>query len=90
MSTRQTAIPCAILRGGTSRGVYFHNKDLPENASERDRILPLSECRRAAGPCGAIELPEQGYPGAGQDLRKGTDQDDKVLIDLRKISSTMV
>lgn len=39
MSDRQTAIPCAIIRGGTSRAVYFHRDDLPEDEGLRDRIL---------------------------------------------------
>lgn len=39
MTARQTAIPCAILRGGTSRGVYFHRADLPENVALRDKVL---------------------------------------------------
>ena len=39
MSKKQTAIPCAVLRGGTSRGVYFRPEDLPDDASARDRIL---------------------------------------------------
>ena len=39
MAKNQTAIPCAVLRGGTSRGVYFRRQDLPAEVSERDRIL---------------------------------------------------
>jgi len=39
MSTQHTAIPCAILRGGTSRGAYFHRSDLPEDELHRNRIL---------------------------------------------------
>jgi 4-oxalomesaconate tautomerase len=39
MNGRQTAIPCAILRGGTSRGVYFHRDDLPVDDHLRDNIL---------------------------------------------------
>jgi 4-oxalomesaconate tautomerase len=39
MSRRQTAIPCAILRGGTSRGVYFHRDDLPDDPALRDRQI---------------------------------------------------
>lgn len=39
MNARQTAIPCAILRGGTSRGVYFHRDDLPSDDRLRDMIL---------------------------------------------------
>jgi 2-methylaconitate cis-trans-isomerase PrpF len=37
MSTR--AIPCVIMRGGTSRGPYFLSSDLPADPAERDRVL---------------------------------------------------
>ena len=39
MATTQTPIPCVVLRGGTSRGVYFQRKDLPDDATARDRSL---------------------------------------------------
>jgi len=39
MTTNQTAVPCAILRGGTSRGIYFRRQDLPDDESLRDRML---------------------------------------------------
>lgn len=39
MSRRQTSIPCAILRGGTSRGIYFHRSDLPSEENLRDKTL---------------------------------------------------
>lgn len=32
-------IPCMIMRGGTSKGVFFLENDLPENQEERDQIL---------------------------------------------------
>ena len=35
----QFSIPAVLYRGGTSRGVYFHKKDLPEDTVLRDRIL---------------------------------------------------
>ncbi len=35
----QLAIPCLIMRGGTSRGPYFHAADLPGDVATRDRIL---------------------------------------------------
>ncbi len=35
----QTAIPTVLMRGGTSKGLYFLGSDLPNDASERDRIL---------------------------------------------------
>lgn len=37
MSTR--AIPCVLMRGGTSRGPYFLASDLPADPAERDRVL---------------------------------------------------
>lgn len=34
-----TKIPCAIIRGGTSKGVFLHAKDLPEDPVERDKLI---------------------------------------------------
>ena len=36
---KQTAIPCTLMRGGTSKGPFFLAKDLPRDAALRDRIL---------------------------------------------------
>jgi 4-oxalomesaconate tautomerase len=35
----QTAIPCAIIRGGTSKGLYVLASDLPADAATRDAVL---------------------------------------------------
>ena len=35
----QTGIRCMMLRGGTSKGLYFLADDLPDNAADRDRVL---------------------------------------------------
>ena len=35
----QIKIPCMFMRGGTSRGPYFLKTDLPEDITERDKIL---------------------------------------------------
>ncbi len=35
----QTAIPCMVIRGGTSKGLYFLASDLPAESTERDRVL---------------------------------------------------
>ena len=35
----QTAIPCVIMRGGTSKGLYFHSHDLPADESLRSKVL---------------------------------------------------
>ena len=33
------AIPCTLMRGGTSKGLYFHVRDLPAERATRDRVL---------------------------------------------------
>ncbi len=35
----QTAIPCSVFRGGTSKGLYFHRQDLPSDEATRDAVL---------------------------------------------------
>jgi 4-oxalomesaconate tautomerase len=35
----QTAIPCTIMRGGTSKGLYFLASDLPADVPTRDKVL---------------------------------------------------
>jgi len=32
-------IPCVIQRGGTSKGVYFHEKDLPKDPTTRKNVI---------------------------------------------------
>ena len=34
-----TAIPATLMRGGTSRGLYFHARDLPADPATRDAVL---------------------------------------------------
>jgi 4-oxalomesaconate tautomerase len=35
----QTAIPCTVMRGGTSKGLYFRAADLPADVATRDAVL---------------------------------------------------
>lgn len=35
----QTAIPCTVMRGGTSKGLYFRSSDLPADPGLRDAVL---------------------------------------------------
>ncbi len=35
----QATIRCVILRGGTSKGLYFHAGDLPPHGARRDKLL---------------------------------------------------
>jgi 4-oxalomesaconate tautomerase len=37
--TAQTAIPCTVMRGGTSKGLYFLKSDLPADEATRDAVL---------------------------------------------------
>jgi 4-oxalomesaconate tautomerase len=37
--TQQTSIRCLVIRGGTSKGLYFHQKDLPSDVHTRDAVL---------------------------------------------------
>ena len=39
MTNTQLAINCSVMRGGTSKGLFFLAEDLPSNVAERDRIL---------------------------------------------------
>ncbi|MFM6979823.1 MAG: 4-oxalomesaconate tautomerase [Micrococcales bacterium] len=40
MSTNtQTAVRCSVMRGGTSKGLYFLAEDLPTDIAKRDRLL---------------------------------------------------
>ena len=32
-------IPCMVMRGGTSKGLFFLRQDLPENEEERNALL---------------------------------------------------
>jgi 4-oxalomesaconate tautomerase len=35
----QTAVPCDVMRGGTSKGLVFHRDDLPPDRAVRDAVL---------------------------------------------------
>ena len=35
----QHAIPTLVMRGGTSKGLYFRKEDLPTDPAARDRLL---------------------------------------------------
>lgn len=37
--TSQTALRCSVLRGGTSKGLYFRAEDLPKDVETRDAVL---------------------------------------------------
>lgn len=39
MTNSQQAVRCAVMRGGTSKGLYFLNDDLPQQTAARDAFL---------------------------------------------------
>jgi len=39
VSAHLTAIPCTLMRGGTSKGPFFLAQDLPQDLAVRDRVL---------------------------------------------------
>lgn len=39
MTNTQRAIPCSVMRGGTSKGLFFLASDLPSDRATRDRVL---------------------------------------------------
>ena len=39
MITMRKGIPCTVIRGGTSKGLYFLEKDIPAPGAARDNIL---------------------------------------------------
>lgn len=39
MTNTQVAVPCSVMRGGTSKGLYFLASDLPLTTAARDKFL---------------------------------------------------
>ena len=39
MKNSQASVPCVVMRGGTSKGLYFLAEDLPSNRAARDTFL---------------------------------------------------
>lgn len=58
--TRQIAIPCTVMRGGTSKGLYFLASDLPAEPAVRDAVLMAAmgspDARQIDGMGGAHPL----------------------------------
>jgi 4-oxalomesaconate tautomerase len=58
--TRQIAIPCTVMRGGTSKGLYFLATDLPAESAVRDAVLMAAmgspDARQIDGMGGAHPL----------------------------------
>ncbi|WP_454689620.1 4-oxalomesaconate tautomerase [Achromobacter aloeverae] len=69
-SQRQQAVPCMLMRGGTSRGPFFKTTDLPADIAARDAVLLAAmgspDARQIDGLGGAHPLTSKvGIVGPG-------------------------
>jgi len=78
MTTSQVAIPCILMRGGTSKGPYFMAKDLPSDPALRDQVLLAAmgspDARQIDGIGGATTLTSK-VAIVGPSTRPGIDVD---------------
>ena len=86
------AIPCTLMRGGTSRGPYFRLSDLPSDPAIRDRVLLAAmgspDVRQIDGLGGADPLTSKvamvgpsGQPGCDVDYLFAQVAVDKAIVD---------
>jgi 4-oxalomesaconate tautomerase len=76
--TKQIAIPCILMRGGTSKGPYFRMQDMPADPMQRDRFLLAAmgspDPRQIDGIGGADTLTSK-VAMVGPSEREGVDVD---------------
>jgi 4-oxalomesaconate tautomerase len=89
--TAQTAIACTLMRGGTSKGTFFVDTDLPADPGTRERVLLAvmgsPDPRQIDGVGGAEPLTSK-VAIVSRSLRPGVDVDylfAQVLIDKARI-----
>ena len=90
----QTAIPCVLMRGGTSKGLYFHADDLPDDRALRDRVLLVAmgspDSRQIDGLGGAHPLTSK-VALLSRSQRDDADVDYlflQVMVDLAEVRDT--
>ena len=97
----QRAIPCLFMRGGTSRGPYFHASDLPTDAAVRDRVLLAvmgsPDARQIDGVGGADTLTSKvavigpsEHPGVDVDYLFAQVDIDRPLVDTEPSCGNML
>src|SRR5918994_4204131 len=89
-----TAIPCTLMRGGTSKGLYFHGSDLPAERQLRDRVLLAAmgspDARQIDGTGGAHPLTSK-VAVVSRSTRADADVDYlflQVAVDKREVSDS--
>jgi 4-oxalomesaconate tautomerase len=89
----QHPIPCLFMRGGTSRGAFFNEADLPSDPGQRDRVLLAvmgsPDRRQIDGLGGAHPLTSKvgivrksHTPGVDLDFLFGQLQPDRDVVDV--------
>lgn len=77
-NTPQNAIPCTLIRGGTSKGTYYLDSDLPADPAAREeallRIMGSPDARQIDGVGGAHPLTSK-VAIIKKSARKGIDVD---------------
>lgn len=88
------AIPCTLMRGGTSKGLYFNVRDLPSDPKIRDRVLLAAmgspDVRQIDGVGGAHPLTSK-VAIIGPSNRDDADVDYlflQVVVDKAEVSDT--
>ena len=89
-----TGIPCTLMRGGTSKGLYFHAADLPPDRESRDRVLLAAmgspDARQIDGAGGAHPLTSK-VAVISRSTREGADVDYlflQVVVDRAEVSDS--
>ena len=89
-----TAIPCTLMRGGTSKGLYFHAADLPGERELRDCVLLAAmgspDVRQIDGVGGAHPLTSK-VAVIGRSTHPGADVDYlflQVAVDKAEVSDS--
>jgi 4-oxalomesaconate tautomerase len=89
-----TGIPCTLMRGGTSKGLYFHAADLPPDRDLRDRVLLAAmgspDARQIDGAGGAHPLTSK-VAVVSRSTREGADVDYlflQVAVDRAEVSDS--
>lgn len=90
----QTSIPCSVMRGGTSKGLYFRSEDLPGDLALRDRVLLAAmgspDARQIDGMGGAHPLTSK-VAVIGRSQRADADVDYlflQVFVDRAEVSDS--
>src|SRR6478735_5937816 len=89
-----TGIPCTVMRGGTSKGLYFNAADLPRDRELRDRVLLAAmgspDVRQIDGVGGAHPLTSK-VAIISRSTRAGADVDYlflQVVVDSAEVSDS--